>query len=201
MAQQDKGTTDRLAPIIASIKLERRSGQFIVRRGEGLALEEGVLLFAQGQVIQATVGRRSGPDAVNWVSAWRQASYIFLPEDAEKEAPAAPASPQRQVARQSDSPGTSQTWGNVSKRELAPAPGMAFMFAIPSVTVDSSTALAKIDQASLLRIYRLLYMLIDGYRCVGELAPMLGKSAGEVHTMLCNLEWLGIIRITRSTTN
>ncbi|MEO7020286.1 MAG: DUF4388 domain-containing protein [Ktedonobacteraceae bacterium] len=199
MAQKDKGTTDRLAPIIASIKLERRSGQFIVRRGEGLALEEGVLLFAQGQVIQATVGRRSGSEAVNWVTAWRQASYVFLPEDAEKEVPAVPDFPQRQVARQSDSPGTPQAWGNVFKRELAP--GMAFLSAVPSVTVDPSTALAKIDQAGLLRIYRLIYMLIDGYRCVGELAPMLGKSVEEVHTMLCNLEWLGIIRIARSTNN
>ncbi|MGH2506872.1 MAG: hypothetical protein ACRDHZ_05585 [Ktedonobacteraceae bacterium] len=45
MTQQGEATTDRLVGIIASIKMERRSGRLMVRRGEGLTAEEGTLLF------------------------------------------------------------------------------------------------------------------------------------------------------------
>src|ERR1700730_11960673 len=78
MAQQRETTTDRLVSIIASIKLERKSGQLRVRRGEGLTSEEGILTFAQGQITQASIGRMNGPDALNWLSTWGQAHYTFL---------------------------------------------------------------------------------------------------------------------------
>src|SRR5258706_16334152 len=77
MAQQREATTDRLVSIIASIKMERKSGQLRVRRGEGITSEEGILTFIQGQVMQASIGRRSGADALNWLCTWGQARYIF----------------------------------------------------------------------------------------------------------------------------
>src|SRR5689334_10722721 len=77
MAQQREATTDRLVGIIASIKMERKSGQLWVRRGKGLTSEEGILTFIQGQITRASVGRRNGADALNWLSTWGQAHYIF----------------------------------------------------------------------------------------------------------------------------
>lgn len=193
MAQQYEGTTDRLVSIIASIKLERRSGQLTVRRGEGPTLEEGFLLFAQGQVIQATAGRRSGSEAVNWLSTWRQASYVFLPSASEKDAPPAPIPPRPAPTPPQAMPDVPQARNDVPRWE--PAPAMAFISEVPSVIIDLSAATARIDRVGLARTYRRLYMLIDGRRCVGELVPLLGRPAEEVRNMLRNLEWLGIIRI------
>src|SRR5260370_36464532 len=87
MAQQREATTDRLVGIIASIKMERRSGRLLVRRGDGLTSEEGTLVFVQGQVVEAHVGRRSGANAVNWLSTWGQARYVFTPLASNKETP------------------------------------------------------------------------------------------------------------------
>src|SRR5690242_8385710 len=79
MTHQREAITDHLIAIIATIKMERKSGQLRVRRGEGLTTEEGILTFHQGQITQASVGRRSNAEALNWLSTWGQAHYTFLP--------------------------------------------------------------------------------------------------------------------------
>src|SRR4051812_21954611 len=87
MAQQREATTDRLVGIIASIKMERRSGQLTVRRGTGPTSEEGTLIFLRGQITLASVERRTGSDALNWLSTWGQARYIFTPTASEIDSP------------------------------------------------------------------------------------------------------------------
>lgn len=189
VAQQREGTTDRLVSIIASIKLEQRSGRLTVWRGEGLTVEEGTLIFVQGQVIQATVGRRSGPEAVNWLSTWRQASYAFLPAASEKATPPVSAFQPPGHSLNGTAPGVPAISSRMPGGSASP------VSEVPFATVDLSIATANIDRAGLPRVYRRLYMLIDGRRSLSELVTLMGKSAEEVHTMLYNLEWLGVIRI------
>lgn len=195
MAQRREAITDHLIGIIASIKMERRSGQLRVRRGEGLTSEEGTLTFIQGQVTQASVGRRSGAEALNWLSTWGQTQYIFTSAAADKGAnftfTALLSSPPDKIAT---NPGlqAAQVHTDRLKTDPLPAPSQE----VPHVSVELSEAMARIERAGLSRTHRRLYLLIDGYRSVDDLEPFIGRKAEEVRSMLHDLEWLGIIQIT-----
>lgn len=192
MAQQHETTTDRLVGIIASIKLERRSGQLTVRRGEGLTIEEGTLTFRQGQITLANVGRRNGSDALNWLSTWRQARYIFTPTASEANAPTTfhtlPVSSPNMVATHPGPP-----IARVNTDDLDSP--LALAYGIPHTTVELNEAMARLEKAGLSRAHRRLYLLIDGHRSAIDLVPLSGKKAEEVRNMLHDLEWLGVIRI------
>ena len=83
MAQQQELLTDRLVSVISSIQRGRRSGVLTAKRGEGIALEEGTIIFANGQVSQANVGRRRGSEALNWLSTWGSCRFMFVPASSE----------------------------------------------------------------------------------------------------------------------
>lgn len=190
MAQQREATTDRLVGIIASIKLERRSGELIVRRGEGLAAEEGTLIFQQGQITQASVGRRHGSDALNWLSTWGQARYTFASseENASASFPILPASSSHTVITHSRLPTARVNTENLDSP-------LALAYGIPYVTSELHEATTRLEKAGLSRAHRRLYLLIDGHRSAIDLVPLSGKKAEEVRNMLHDLEWLGVIRI------
>lgn len=192
MAQQRETATDRLISIITTIKLERQSGQLRVRRGEGLTSEEGVLTFVKGQITQANVGRRNGADAVNWLSTWGQAYYIFF-------STGPVAQPARDVLTP---PPISAGEENVTDRLVARTNtdklGTEAGVRAPSVCMPLSEALARIEQSGLSRTYRRLFLLIDGRRSEYELATLLGKKVEEMRDMLLNLEWLGTIHLFNS---
>lgn len=193
MAQQREATTDRLVGIIASIKMERKSGQLRVRRGEGLTSEEGILTFLRGQVTRASVGRRSGADALNWLSTWGQAHYTFVPAVANDEVSIVlstlPSSSLSGTVAYPDLPAA-----RVNTDELEPGHLSDANEEIPWNCVDLSEATTRIEHAGLSRAHRRLYLLINGRRSARELAPLLGKKVEETRSMLRDLEWLDIIQ-------
>src|SRR5205807_8030735 len=63
----------------------RRTGVLTVKRGEGNTLEEGMITFANGQIIQAQTGRYSGSEAKNRLSAWGTCRFIFASSDTPEE--------------------------------------------------------------------------------------------------------------------
>lgn len=193
MAQQRETATDRLISIITTIKLERQSGQLRVRRGEGLTSEEGILTFVKGQITQANVGRRNGADAVNWLSTWGQAYYIFF-------SAGLAVQPARDAL--TPPPNSAAEEENVTDRLVARANtdklGTEAGVRAPSVCMPLSEALARIEQSGLSRTHRRLFLLIDGRRSEYELAALLGKKVEEMRDMLLNLEWLGTIRLFNS---
>src|SRR5215469_7579100 len=83
MAQQQGLLTDRLVSVISSIQRGRQSGVLTAKRGEGFVLEEGTITFANGQVSQASVGRRRGSEALNWLSTWGSCRFTFVPASSE----------------------------------------------------------------------------------------------------------------------
>jgi len=192
MAQQREATTDRLVGLIANIKMKRKSGQLVVRRGEGLTSEEGTLIFVQGQMMQASVGRRTGSDALNWLSTWRQARYTFIPTASETSVSTL-FSP-----LPSSSFGTTGTHPSLQivriDTDRLQSPQL-LAYSVPRVTIELDEAMARIKRAELSRTHRRLYLLIDGHRSAVELVPLIGKPAEEVRNILYDLEWLGVIRI------
>lgn len=200
MAQQREATTDRLVSIIAHIKMERKSGQLRVRRGEGPTTEEGSVTFAQGQVTRASVGRRNGVEAVNWLSTWGHARYLFLSVSGEVEVPFTCPLPDLSTGGASTSPTLPATRVNTDRLDtgglrLTPLPAEE----VPRPCMQIQQASVQIEHAGLSRAHRRLVLLIDGHRSVHELAPLIGKSADETRSMLHDLEWLGIVQITASS--
>lgn len=204
MAQQREATTDRLVGIITHIKMERKSGQLRVKRGEGSTTEEGTLTFAQGQVTQASVGRRSGADAVNWLSTWGYARYIFLSTSGNQEAPFVPAALVLSPGGALTHPSLPTARVNTDRLDteslkLTPPPLPAEE--VPRLCIPMQEASVYIERAGLSRAHRRLSLLIDGHRSVHELAPLIGKRADEARSMLHDLEWLGIVQITASVSS
>lgn len=184
MAQQHEATTDRLVGIIANIKIERKSGQLRVRRGEGLTTEEGILTFIQGQVTQASVGRRSGTDALNWLCTWGRARYTFT----------SPGSDEGSAfSALSNSAARGNTQVNTDRLETEPLPEM--QREVPRVCTQFAEASIRIERAGLSRSHRRLYLLIDGHRSVHDLEPLIGRKSEEVRSMLQDLEWLEVIQL------
>lgn len=190
MAQQREATTDRLVGIIASIKMERRSGRLLVRRGEGLTSEEGTLVFVQGQVAEAHVGRRSGANALNWLSTWGQTRYVFTPLTSNKDTPIPMGGFDSAF---SPAPGRAVTspLQPINTDKLEPT-----VSGIPSATVALAEAATRIERAGLSRAHRHLYLLIDGQRSTFDFVPLVGKKVEEVRNMLHDLAWLGVIQFS-----
>ena len=84
MSQQQELLTDRLVSVISSIQRERRSGVLIAKRGEGIFLEEGTIVFVNGQITEARVGRlRDSARVRNWLSTWESCRFLFAPASSE----------------------------------------------------------------------------------------------------------------------
>lgn len=189
MSQQFEAVTDRLVDVIKDIKIGRRSGLLTARRGEGIAAEEGNLIFANGKVAQANVGRRNGADALNWLSTWGSCRYIFLPtsNDAGKPSP------------------SFDSWKGVTTTDPLPPqtpihtpipetlPG-AIRVDIPRSTLPGVEGLRHIDARRLSRSHRRLFLLVNGHRSLQELTHLVGKSQGEVQEILRDLERIGVVR-------
>jgi len=195
MAQQREATTDRLVGIIATIKIERKSGHLRVRRGEGLTSEEGILIFIQGQITQANVGRRNGADALNWLSTWGQAHYIFTSPGSDEEADLAFSSlPSSSPGRAATNPGLRAAQVHTDKLETEPL--SENNCEVPRICVALSEATTRIDHSGLSRSHKRLYLLINGRRSIDDLEPLIGKKNEEVRSMLHDLEWLGVIQMS-----
>ena len=194
MAQQREAVTNHLVDLIAAIKIERKSGQLRVKRGEGLTSEEGILIFIQGQITQANVGRRHGSEALNWLSTWRQTRYIFISPGSEEEPFLSLSSPLQgtMLSRTGLPPKQVHT----DRLETEPLTGQHHE--IPRSCVEFHEATTRIERSGLPRSHRRLYLLIDGHRSIDDLEPLIGKKMVEVRSMLHDLEWLGVIRIAES---
>lgn len=215
MSQQET-TTDSLISIIQSIQLAQENGVLIARRGEGGSLEEGSIVFVNGQVKQATAGRRTGSDALNRLSTWGKCRYTFavskgvgqplpsiLSPHLDREQPTVADSHPGKQAPLVEKP------ADVSDRPTGPLArstgplrtvrGQTFLspsvVIILSPTQPVNEAMRRIEQNKLSRLHRQLFLLIDGQRSFGEVVRLVGKSQSDVYKLLCDLEGIGVIHI------
>lgn len=213
---QHEAMADRLVSIIQSIQLAQGNGVLTVRRGEGGALEEGTIVFVNGQVAQATVGWRTGSGALNRLSTWDKCRYVFTtsngmaqslpstpPPDLDKELPAiSNAHPRlRDPLVEKPADVSNNPTGPLARPpELLKTVRGQTLFLPPALVTLSTiqpmhAALRRIEQFSLTRLHRQLFLLIDGQRSFEEIVRLVGKSQGEVYKLLCDLKSIGVIHI------
>jgi Domain of unknown function (DUF4388) len=215
MSQQETAT-ERLVNVIQSLQLGRAGGVLTARRGEGVTQEEGIIVFVNGQVAEASVGRRTGSGALNWLSTWGRCRFSFVPSDTSSittpslpSSPGAPGDQHRNTGSypRIQAPTSDKQSGPLGRESgpLAPSgphasaagqPNLSDrMTIIPYTTLPLDEALRWIEQGKLSRIHKHLFLLIDGHRSVTELVRLTGKNQDEVHELLHDLVRTGVIRI------
>lgn len=220
MSQQKEVMTDRLVSVISSIQRERRSGVLTVKRGEGIFLEEGTIVFANGQISQANVGRLRDSAARNWLSTWESCRFLFVPtssesgvRDSQSSLPAQgratspsalgpsphmtntkgpdPQTPMPSSLEGQEGSGLAGDRETIGKNGRIDTPASA----APYPTKQHDAALRLIEQQGLSRVHRQLFYLIDGRRSIVDLVRLTGKRGSELYKLLGDLERAQVIRI------
>ncbi|HKV58205.1 MAG TPA: hypothetical protein VJO32_07980 [Ktedonobacteraceae bacterium] len=207
MSQQEMAT-DRLVSVIQSIQMAQWDGVLTVRRGEGTTLEEGSIVFVNGQVKQTTAGRRSGANALNWLSTWGQCRYGFASSDMRQTQPlntvrATSGNGTRPITRDLETPIPSLP-AEIVVEPLLPVSVSGWERRPPSLpsqeaiifrpTQPLEVVLRGIERNRLSRSHRQLFLLIDGKRSAQELARLAGKNQQELQALLRDLERIGVIQ-------
>jgi hypothetical protein len=218
MVQQQEMMADRLVYIISSIQRGRSSGVLTAKRGEGIFLEEGTITFTNGQVSHASVGRRRGSEALNWLSTWESCRFIFIPTEARVQA----SQPSLLAKRSANSPSAIRPPPHITKKRLpaqqnsTPASpqgqeGSALAreresngekgqtetpaSAVPYPIQQLDAGLHQLEQHALSRIHKQLFYLVDGHRSIVDLVRLTGKRGSEIYKLLGDLERAHVIRI------
>ena len=201
MSQQQEATVEQLISIIQTIQTKRLSGTLIARRGNRATFEEGFILFVKGQIVQTKVGRRNGPEALNWLSTWRSCRYLFMPSNPSDAVPLQPPStqdrPQTPVSAPSVRPRQPIT-EPINERHTEPITGSHRLTstAIPYRTRSPEDALRLLEQQHFSRMHRHLFLLVNGQRTIAELVRLLRHNEQEVLAMLKDMERATIIKVS-----
>jgi hypothetical protein len=204
MSQQQGMMIDRLVSAISSIQRERRSGVLTAKRGEGIFLEEGTIVFIHGQISQASAGRLRDSAARNWLSTWENCRFLFVPTSSEAGVHVSPpALPAQGYTTSPPTPMPSSPEGQEGPQGAGEREGTGERGRIntpvsraPYPIQHLDTALRLIEQQRLSRVHRQLFYLIDGRRSIVDLGRLTGKRESELSQLLADLERAHVIRIT-----
>jgi hypothetical protein len=221
MSQQQESLTDRLVSVISSIQREGGSGVLMVKRGEGIFLEEGTLVFVNGQITEARTGRLHDARARNLLSTWENCRFLFvsssseagvngspstLPAGGRATGPLAIGSPAHMTDTRRPDPQTpmpSSLKGRGGPQEAGEGEefgekgrGETPAERAPYLIQHLDVAQRLIEQQGLSRAHRQLLFLIDGRRSIVDLARLTGKKGRELYRLLEDLERAYVIRKT-----
>ena len=203
MQSQRETMTDSLADIINIIHLGGRSGILTVERGEAVTLEEGLIVFVDGRVIEAKVGQQSALAAFNYLNAWKTCHFSFIDHHV-RDVTMSSQSAQIPLSQRSvppvPSPATSAPYPttpipprlNGGAQEYGG--GSAGPSTCPFRSQAGEIALQHPERVQISRLHRRLLLLISGHRSPSELARLMVKNPDEIKMLLNDLERIGLIK-------
>ena len=202
MQPQRRAMTDCLADLIHIILMGKKSGVLTVERGEGRSLEEGLIIFVRGQVVEARVNQRSGLAAFTYLNAWQVCHFSFIAQAA-NEALSPPQITQPLLPANggfadntsiADSPYFDTVTQVDGLHEYRVIP--AAQFTIPFRLLAGEEMLQRPENNGRLpRVHRRLLLLINGQRSVSQLARLMARNIDELQELLNDLERSGFIRL------
>jgi hypothetical protein len=177
---------DQLVKIIQALQVGRTTGTLVATRGEGPSYEVGTLIFVQGRVVQAKVGRRQDREALNWLSTWGRCKYTFVQS-------VSSASGTFEESKEVQS----KTTGPLREKTTGPIPESTgpISNAVPYRSKALDYGLHAIDGKGLSRVHRRLFLLVDGQREITEFMRLLKLNEFEVLEILYDLQDAGIVDI------
>jgi hypothetical protein len=165
---------DQLVKVIESIQIGRKTGSLVATRGEGASYEAGTVVFVNGRVVQAKVGRRSDREALNWLSTWSRCRYNFvLPTGTEV------TTVPKEMAWEGQT-----TTGNLTTNA-----------AVPKRSKPLGHGLRVLSENKMSRMHRHVFLLVDGIYKITDLMRMLALDEYQVQALLYDLADLGIISV------
>jgi hypothetical protein len=221
MSQPRETTTNNLADVIQVIQIGHRTGTLTVERGENSTFEEGMIVFVNGQIIDAKCGQQNGPVALGWLTTWTTCRFSFIVDASQTSHP--PSYPQTGSPQTTTRSGSFSSRPNISARTVSRSqtphtnPSVTngnhttdpltngnrstnplsipnhFIVQTPYRIRTDNSVLAFIDQVGLTREHRRLFMLIDGQRTTHELISLMNKNPEKVIELLTDLEQAGIV--------
>lgn len=196
MQPQRETTTDSLASIMQVLQLGYRSGTLTVERTVGEKVEEGLVVFTNGQIVSAQASRYTGVSAFNYLRSWGSCRFSFLEGvTSGSPLPEPPASSLHMRDSGSLTPSFRHIPGNSGSLENGATDNRGRFERTPGPkrSAAGEAALYNPDAMQISRLQRRLLLLINGQRGLDELARLMARTAGEIHTLLDELEQAGFI--------
>lgn len=202
MGQQHE-VVDRLVNIIQGLQSQRETGQLMAKHGNGVAAEEGVVVFVNGRVTEARIGRRTGSEAFNRLSKWESCICWFVRSTAAE-------APPRMFPSSNGDAGMLTPGGMFPSTPIPFSPSkaepleenfrairapIAAVPPVPQPVSQSQWAFTRIERLGLSRAHRRLFLLIDGQRSLPELIRLMGRGEHDIYALLQDLENAAVIRI------
>lgn len=192
---EHRTATNQFSTVVDALQLGEKTGILTVERGESGTLEVGTITFANGHVVDATLGSYQGRDAVTKLFAWQACRFSFvsiLPEQINSSQGIHPVPVEPAQAGPGDRP---------PAYEFHPAnPGMQDnLNRRPFPTIEAleslDAVLSTFDRQGFTRVHRRLFLLIDGKRSTEELALLVSRTPNEIMPLLADLEQAGFIQL------
>ena len=179
-----RGTaTDKLADVIQTLQLVRKTGLLTVQRDvPGGISEVGTIAFHDGQIINADVGRMRGADAFKKLMMWTRCYFVFEP--------VSPSSPPLIAL-----PSPRSENNSIEPRNPQELPGESVSVGtVPQRSQYTQGMIPDFQRLGLSRMHRQLFLLNEGRRCVHALTRQIGRHPQELQAILVDLENAGLIR-------
>ncbi len=201
MQSQREAMTDSLADIINIIHLGGKSGVLTVERGEAATLEEGLIIFVDGKVIEAKAGQKSALTAFRYLTTWKTCRFSFIDQYVQ-DVPMSSQNARTALSQRENTPAPPSTSSGSLTTPIPPAlksgaQEYSGKSAEPSTqplrSQTGELALQSPERMQISRMQRRLLLLINGQRSLSELARLMAKSPDEVKLLLDDLERSGLI--------
>ncbi|HEY4385795.1 MAG TPA: DUF4388 domain-containing protein [Ktedonobacteraceae bacterium] len=187
MEPQRETMTDSLAAIIQIIHLGYQSGTLTVERGEGNMLQEGMIVFANGRVVEARAGQYSGLAAFNFLNTWQTCRFSFV--SGTQTGPQALSPGRNEVSNSFRSASKPLEHNDQSSGYYNHVPAL-----LPARLPAGEAALQRPETFHMPRTHRRLLLLVNGQRNISELTRILARPPEETQALLNDLERAGLIR-------
>lgn len=205
VTSQPEMEANPLGAVISRLQQDGRTGLLMVRRENGVEAEEGIIALIKGQVTGLEAGQHKGQEAFNAMSQWRDCYFSFMSPDQPGNAPLLsgepPDMPSTMPAPPSAPPLEDIPTLPLVSRDLSPvdqaqdfAQSTTSLHGIPVQVMPFETARLVLDRMGS-RIYRRVYLLIDGRRSTAELIRLARRSPAEMDQILYDLIQAGLIRV------
>lgn len=197
MAQQ------QLATIIQGIQMDGWSGLLVAKRGQRGSVEEGTILFADGKMQEAKVGRRAKFDAFKYLCTWENCEVSFRTPDGQRPYFPQNIPPPEKTTTSENSPASfplPPPSSPIAEEETSSALLAGFDTLVPYHTRSRpSDGLQIIENMGLTRGHRVLFLLINGERSISELARLTKSDESKVQQRLQDLEKAAVVRLFKRT--
>ena len=185
MKPRDGAVTNNLADVLQILQLAHKTGLLEVERvGMGNVVEQGTITLERGQVADARFGTYRGATAFDILSKWSTCYFTFH-TSTELGSSGTLNTPQPRSPITNPLLRKEPTTGPLS----VPVPGAAYrVYAVEE-------ALPLFASKGLTRVHRQLFLLIDGQRTPQQLTRLIGRTPGEIESLLADLESAGFVRL------